>query len=231
MNTAPSEEQILIIRDSLSLSEVISNKKLTVYEENNCKKWMDFKSDFHMFLSHFKMIFIDGTLLSITGGTPSSGFSQSDLTTLYDSAFTRFFVTLQSHNYEKIRELARDPQFSKMLHKGRNSNYANIMLMITNHLMSILDLLLDITVLIKKMENYNDYNHPDDESSSDDPSKYNSYFVEIQKKMKHLNVLINGDDVNKDVITRFGAFSFFHGVSRPLDPPFVRLVRFFTNLF
>lgn len=224
MNIAPSEEQILIIRDSLSLSKFISEKKLVVYEPNNLKKWQDFESDFHMFLSNFEMIFIDGAVLSITR-SPSSKFSESQLIT----AFTRFFVTLQSHNYEKIAELARDPQFSKMLHEGRDSNYANIMLMITNHLLTILDLLKDIADIIQKMENYNDYNHPDE--SSDDSAKYNSYFVQIQKKMKHLNILINGDDVNKDVITRFGAFSFFHGVSRPLDPPFVRLVRFFTNLF
>jgi hypothetical protein len=206
MNTAPSEEQIILIRDILSSFDSIRNQRDTtsVHGLKNNEIWLDLGYFVGRYKNHFEIIFTD-----VRAEIP---------------LITQFFITLQSHNYESIPKLAGDPQFSKLLYEGRDSNYANIMLLITNHLIKYRTLLNNIEELIQNIQNH---------SSDDDLSTYNLYFQKIVKKMNKVKRMMDGDEFKQDdIITRFGTSSFFTGgVIQEIPPFFVRVVRFFKNLF
>ena len=228
-------EQIELIKDSNALINTILDIELVKagLSLQNYKKWLDFHGDFSTFGSFFQTIFCDGSILSMVGvNDPSkSALSADVINTLTTSAYSRFIMSLKAHNYDAIRLLANDPQFAKMLHDGRDTNYDNIMFLITDHLQSYLKLLNDIYDLTEKIHNHCTNYGSNDDSESSDELDFDSYFISLVKKVGQLNTMMNGDDINKNVIVRFGAFSFFHGVARPEDPPFVRLVRFFTKWF
>ncbi len=206
MNTAPSEEQILLIRNILSSFDSIRNQNNTtsVHGLKNNEIWLDLGLFLGQYKNLFETIFTD---------------VRAEI-----SPITQFFMTLQSHNYESIPKLAGDPQFSKLLYEGRDSNYANIMLLITDHLIKYRTLLNSIEELIQNIQNH---------SSDDDLSTYDLYFQQIVKKMNKVKRMMDGDEFKRDdIITRFGTFSFFNGGVFIVQPPFfVRVVRFFTNLF
>jgi hypothetical protein len=110
------------------------------------------------------------------------------------------------------------------LDEGRDSNYANIMILITDHLIKYRTLLNNIEEQIQNIQNH---------SSDDDLSTYNLYFQKIVKKMNKVKRMMDGDEFKQDdIITRFGTSSFFTGgVIQEIPPFFVRVVRFFKNLF
>lgn len=208
MNT---ENHSKLINDCIAISKIISHKKLDVANsESNADKWLSFQSDFTLFQVSFKMIFRDDTIFSTVTGKSSDVSVNQELS---KSAYTRFLTALHLHDYDSIKFLANDPQFAQMLQDGQDNNYANIMLLISDFLQLILDSLNDTLRIIDSLSS----------------NQINNNFLSLTKKGKYLLTMINGDNYNKNIMIRYGAHYFLYGTQRPLDPPFVRLVRFFKQ--